>query len=172
LYLDDASGLVHVSGAAEAVSSADVWTRDTMSADWVELRLTPGGSGDEECGPRVLLGVRAGRSGGADSQRVKVESRRYEMPVEMAAGSAEGAVGADAGGDARPDERYLERLLYLEGDRLDADGLIQQRLAAARRSEQDTPGRGLSQEGRPAYGLADRVPDTTNHTPSRAVSSV
>ena len=116
---EDSTGLLEANGGAVAEAMPDDRTRDTLQADRVRVRLTPGGERRatlEDLGgnqPRDTNAPQARRDilsvvaiGKGDSTPAKIESRRYESPL------------ADEGEGPMP---KLERLLYLESREVHAD---------------------------------------------------
>lgn len=110
LVVDDARGLVLVNGKAEVMAASDANTRDRLEAGAIQLQFSPGA--DERTAPRELLGLVAfGGTDNAGTQTpARLESRRYSLPLTEIEPEAEQSVGHPA----------LDRLLYLQGDRVEA----------------------------------------------------
>ncbi|MBL8874353.1 MAG: hypothetical protein JNM86_00990 [Phycisphaerae bacterium] len=116
---EDSTGLLEAIGGAVAEAMPDERTRDTLQADRVRVRLTPGGERRatlEDLGgnqQQVANAPQARRDilsvvaiGKNDSAPAKIESRRYETQLPE-----------DGDGPAPK----LERLLYLESREIHAD---------------------------------------------------
>lgn len=101
MRFDDAAGTVDAVGQASAVAHVDERSRDRVDAERIELTLArgaPGGGVGAEGASRSLASARAI---GAPGRLARVESRRYDAPIE-------------AGG-------RLERVLALDGPRIELD---------------------------------------------------
>ena len=104
MRFDDALGRLNAAGDVTVVSTPDAFTRDTLSAQRVEVEITPqlGRDSIDGRGPveRELLAARAYGDSSADRARpATVETRRYDPA----------------------DPERVTGLLYLEGDQITAD---------------------------------------------------
>ncbi|MCC5824056.1 MAG: hypothetical protein LAT64_12255 [Phycisphaerales bacterium] len=106
MRFDDALGRLNARGDVSVVSTPDPFTRDTLSAQRVEVEITPlparGTIGGRPARQRELLAARAYGDTGADQPRpATAETRRYD-----------------------PDEpERVAGLLYLEGDQITTDAV-------------------------------------------------
>lgn len=102
LRVNDATGMASAAGAIEAINTPTPLQRDTLRAERLDMTFArTGGSG----GGRELVRAEAiGQPG--DRPRASVESRRFARPSPGAA--ADGSIAGPV----------LDRLLYLEGERI------------------------------------------------------
>lgn len=104
MRFDDALGRLHALGDVSVVSTPDAYTRDTLSAQRIEVEITPqpirDSVGNRASPRRELHTARAFGDSGADSYRpATAETRRYDPN----------------------DPERVTGLLYLEGDQITAD---------------------------------------------------